>query len=152
MLKILWESSGNVLVSTHVPPTYWFPVLIATYPLVLPVTCCHLRQGHNVKPTAITIGCVVEALVINKQGEEAWQLVQDRSFLFAPECFTNFPQRSVTLQRVLQPQTCAFCGRTSHPSYLFGCFPRYLFGCFPRWVMADSGKSLPNNDHVTFEL
>ena len=29
------------------------------------------------KPTAITIGCVVEALVINKQGEEAWQLVQD---------------------------------------------------------------------------
>ena len=36
------------------------------------------RQSHNVKPTAITIGCVVEALVINKQGEEAWQLVQDR--------------------------------------------------------------------------
>lgn len=35
-------------------------------------------QGHNVKPTAITIGCVVEALVINKQGEEAWQLVQDQ--------------------------------------------------------------------------
>jgi len=35
------------------------------------------RQRHNVKPTAITIGCVVEALVINKQGEEAWQLVQD---------------------------------------------------------------------------
>ncbi|OLP79066.1 Pentatricopeptide repeat-containing protein [Symbiodinium microadriaticum] len=29
-------------------------------------------QSHNVKPTAITIGCVVEALVINKQGEEAW--------------------------------------------------------------------------------
>ncbi|CAE7411948.1 unnamed protein product [Symbiodinium sp. CCMP2456] len=36
------------------------------------------RQSHNVKPTAITIGCVVEALVINKQGEEAWQLVQDQ--------------------------------------------------------------------------
>ncbi|CAE7241489.1 unnamed protein product [Symbiodinium sp. CCMP2592] len=35
-------------------------------------------QSHNVKPTAITIGCVVEALVINKQGEEAWQLVQDQ--------------------------------------------------------------------------
>lgn len=35
-------------------------------------------QAHNVKPTAITIGCVVEALVINKQGEEAWQLVQDQ--------------------------------------------------------------------------
>lgn len=35
-------------------------------------------QRHNVKPTAITIGCVVEALVINKQGEEAWQLVQDQ--------------------------------------------------------------------------
>eukprot|EP00439_Symbiodinium_sp_Y106_P023694 s5439_g2.t3 len=33
-------------------------------------------QSHNVKPTAITIGCVVEALVINKQGEEAWQLDQ----------------------------------------------------------------------------
>ena len=41
-----------------------------------------LRQSHNVKPTAITIGCVVEALVINKQGEEAWQLVQDLASSF----------------------------------------------------------------------
>jgi len=35
-------------------------------------------QEHRVKPTSITIGCVVEALVINKCGEEAWQLVQDQ--------------------------------------------------------------------------
>lgn len=33
-------------------------------------------QTNNVKPTAITIGCMVEALVINHQGDEAWDLVQ----------------------------------------------------------------------------
>jgi pentatricopeptide repeat protein len=35
-------------------------------------------QENQVKPTAITIGCVVEALVINRRGEEAWQLVQEQ--------------------------------------------------------------------------
>mmetsp|Transcript_105684 Transcript_105684/g.187941 ORF Transcript_105684/g.187941 Transcript_105684/m.187941 type:complete len:866 (-) Transcript_105684:186-2783(-) len=35
-------------------------------------------QEHQVKPTSITMGCVVEALVINHCGEEAWQLVQDQ--------------------------------------------------------------------------
>jgi len=32
-------------------------------------------QAQNVKPTAITIGCMVEALVINNQGDEALELV-----------------------------------------------------------------------------
>jgi len=31
---------------------------------------------HHVKPTSITIGCMVEALVINNQGEEALELVR----------------------------------------------------------------------------
>jgi len=35
-------------------------------------------QESQVRPTAITIGCVVEALVINRQGEEAWRLVQEQ--------------------------------------------------------------------------
>jgi pentatricopeptide repeat protein len=30
---------------------------------------------HGVKPTAITVGCMTEALVINGQAEEAWNLV-----------------------------------------------------------------------------
>eukprot|EP00933_Yihiella_yeosuensis_P017785 TRINITY_DN14796_c0_g1_i2.p1 TRINITY_DN14796_c0_g1~~TRINITY_DN14796_c0_g1_i2.p1 ORF type:complete len:704 (-),score=169.57 TRINITY_DN14796_c0_g1_i2:263-2374(-) len=34
-------------------------------------------QKNGVRPTSVTIGCVVEALVINKQGEEAWQLVKN---------------------------------------------------------------------------
>eukprot|EP00931_Biecheleriopsis_adriatica_P109517 TRINITY_DN8377_c0_g1_i1.p1 TRINITY_DN8377_c0_g1~~TRINITY_DN8377_c0_g1_i1.p1 ORF type:complete len:853 (-),score=199.84 TRINITY_DN8377_c0_g1_i1:178-2736(-) len=37
-----------------------------------------LMQGNDVKPTATTIGCVVEALVVNKQPDEAWRLCQEQ--------------------------------------------------------------------------
>lgn len=37
-----------------------------------------LMQGNDVNPTATTIGCVVEALVVNKQPDEAWQLCQEQ--------------------------------------------------------------------------
>merc|ERR1719389_651749 len=33
--------------------------------------------GHNVLPTAITFGCMVEALVANRHTMEAWKLVQE---------------------------------------------------------------------------
>jgi len=32
---------------------------------------------HNVQPTSVTLGCMVEALVANGRTSEAWQLVQD---------------------------------------------------------------------------
>lgn len=35
-------------------------------------------EGHGVKPTSITFGCMVESLVANGQADEAWQLVQKR--------------------------------------------------------------------------
>jgi len=33
-------------------------------------------EARNVKPTAITLGCMMEALVKNQQPDEAWQLLQ----------------------------------------------------------------------------
>jgi len=33
--------------------------------------------GNNIQPTAITLGCMVEALVSNRRTAEAWQLVQE---------------------------------------------------------------------------
>mmetsp|Transcript_64362 Transcript_64362/g.181487 ORF Transcript_64362/g.181487 Transcript_64362/m.181487 type:complete len:942 (+) Transcript_64362:146-2971(+) len=35
-------------------------------------------QERGVKPTSITLGCLTEALVINNQGDEAWELVRQQ--------------------------------------------------------------------------
>jgi len=34
-------------------------------------------SSHKVRPTEITLGCMIEALVSNQKPEEAWQLLQD---------------------------------------------------------------------------
>mmetsp|Transcript_60427 Transcript_60427/g.174342 ORF Transcript_60427/g.174342 Transcript_60427/m.174342 type:complete len:1086 (-) Transcript_60427:65-3322(-) len=35
----------------------------------------HEMEEHGVKPTSITLGCMVEALVVNNQADEAWELI-----------------------------------------------------------------------------
>jgi len=38
----------------------------------------HEMEEHNVKPTAITLGCMTEALVTNGQSDEAWELIHSQ--------------------------------------------------------------------------